>query len=262
MTLRPLPVACAAFALLSAPVLGVTNPIVRKVIGQASAAAHTALPAGTTFSTGRRSRSEPGLGRAIARVGENADVQTTPGGLALRQGATLMASDPATFRRTVEVRAPGYRLKVKGTVQVSYEPGRAMKVVVLDGTATVALDSLAGEFETLQPGQLLVINPSDSRLPEFVEIDLNRLAPPASWWAGGFGALDIAPGAWATLGVRPDNPATGWSDYSLRTPARDPASTVPVWTPSPLVVLEPGELVEWRSLYSQGAGHGGYAGSV
>ena len=166
--------------------------MVSKVFGKASAAANTALPPGTTFTTGPRSKSELALPRGVVRVGQKAEIETAPQGVVLRQGITLVASEPGRFRKTIEVRAPGYRLKVKGTVQVSFEPGRSLKVAVLEGTVVVALDSLMGEFESLHPGQMLIINPSDNRLPEPVEIDLQRLVATSGLLGGGFGELSTA----------------------------------------------------------------------
>src|SRR5689334_1410656 len=81
-------------------------------------------------------------------------------------------------------RAPGYRLKVKGTAQIAFEPGRALKVVALEGQVVIALDSVMGEFESLKPGQMLIINPSDNRLPEPVEVDLQRLVATSALMSG------------------------------------------------------------------------------
>ncbi|HEV7405091.1 MAG TPA: hypothetical protein VGO11_19260 [Chthoniobacteraceae bacterium] len=166
--------------------------VVHRVFGRASAPVDTALPPGAAFTTGAQSKSELTLPKGLARVGEHAAVETSAGGLALRQGVTLVASAPGQFRKTIEVRAPGYRLKVKGTVQVAFEPGRSLKVVVLEGNVTVALDSLAGEYESLRPGQMLVINPSDRRLPEPVEVDVQRLAATSTLVGKGFSELATA----------------------------------------------------------------------
>lgn len=170
-----------------------TPTTVRRVIGKASSAANTSLPVGTTFSTGARSKAELEARRGTVRLGEKAAVDVTAGGgLALRQGVTLVASKPGAFRKTIEVRAPGYHARVRGTAQISYEPGRVMKVVVLEGTVSVSLDSLAGEVEQLTPGQQLIINPSDNRLPEPVEVDLGRLVSTSQMVEGEFGKLSTA----------------------------------------------------------------------
>ncbi len=163
--------------------------VVRKVLGKASAPPHTVLPPGSVFTTGVGGKSELAVKRGIVRVGQRADLQATTRGLAVRQGITLVASEPGRFRKTIEVQVPGYKLQVSGTVQVAYEPGRALKVVVLEGSANVALDSFMGEFEVLRPGQMLVINPSDSRLPNPLEVDIQRLVATSGLIGGDWGPL-------------------------------------------------------------------------
>ena len=182
----------SALALLSTIALAEPAAVVSKVIGKASAPASTQLPAGSQFTTGARSKSEIAMKKGVVRVGENADLQTTTSGLVLRQGVTVVASQPGTFRSTIDVRAPGYRLKVKGTAQISFDPGRSLKVVVLEGSITISLDSLAGELETLRPGQMLVINPSDNRLPEPVEVNIERLVATSKLTSGELGELPTA----------------------------------------------------------------------
>ena len=168
------------------------SAVVRKVIGRASAPPNTPLEAGTNFATAARSKSELAVGPGLVRVGEKTDLQTTAKGLLLRQGISLVANPPGTFRKMIEVRTAGYRMKVRGTIQVAVVPGRSMKIVVLEGSATIALDSVAGEYETLSPGQMLIINPSDNRLPEPVEIDLQHLASTSALVGGELGALPTA----------------------------------------------------------------------
>ena len=171
-----------------------TSATVRRVIGRASSTPDTALAAGTKFTTGVRSKAELSSQRGVVRVGEKAELDVARGGgIALRQGVTLVASRPGAFRKTIEVRAPGYRARVRGTAQIAYDPGRSLKVVVLEGTVTVSLDSLSGEFETLTPGQQLIINPSDNKLPEPVEIDVARLVSTSQMVGGQFGALATQP---------------------------------------------------------------------
>jgi hypothetical protein len=165
---------------------------VRKVLGAASAPPQTALPPGTLFSTGLRSKSELASRRGVVRVGEQAEVHALSTGVALSRGTTVVASEPKGLRKTIEVRAPGYRMQVKGTVQIAFDPGRTLKIAVLEGQVTVALDSVLGEFESLTPGQMLIINPSDHRLPEPVDIDVQRLAATSALVSGELGALSTA----------------------------------------------------------------------
>ncbi len=196
MRLLRLPFALAAFNALGFTAFAATehSVTVQRVFGKASSKPETTLAEGAKFTTGTGGKAELASRRGVVRVGEKAELDMArSGGIALRQGVTLVASNPGAFRKTIEVRAPGYRARIRGTAQIAYDPGRALKVVVLEGEVTVSLDSLAGEFETLTPGQQLIINPSDNRLPEPVEIDLGRLVATSQMVNGQFGALATQP---------------------------------------------------------------------
>jgi hypothetical protein len=158
------------------------------VVGKASAPAHAKLDEGQHFSTGARSSSQVSLEKGFARIGSEAAMQVvTPKGLSLEKGVMLIGSDPARRRAAVTVNAPGYKMVVKGTALVAYYPGKYVKITVLEGKLRVSLQSLAGEVETLEPGQMLIINPSDQRLPAPVEVDLNRLVTTCQLLGGPLG---------------------------------------------------------------------------
>lgn len=149
---------------------------VQLVKGRTSAPVGDHLQAGDSFSTQSHSQSQVGLNRSFFRVGSDSQVQLQKSQrLTLEKGVMLVGSGQGWGRDMVEVNVPGYRMKVRGSVQIAYYPGRYLKVTVLEGKVTVALQSLTGEFEELQPGQMLIINPSDKRLPEPVEVDLSRI---------------------------------------------------------------------------------------
>ena len=164
---------------------------VRFVEGTASAPVNTVLRDGLTFATSLKSKSEVSLSRGFFRVGSDTEVQVvTSNNLSLEKGIMLAGSDPARFRRTpVNVTAPGYKMELKGTAQIAYYPGHYVKITVLEGKVRVALQSLTGEWITLEPGQMLMINPSDKRLPEPVEVDINRLAATSQLIGGAFAEL-------------------------------------------------------------------------
>ena len=164
---------------------------VQAVNGKASAPVNAELKAGDKFSTGGHSKSQVGLGKGFFRVGSDTGVQVvTSNHLSLEKGIMLAGSNPSRFwRPTVTVNAPGYKMQVRGTAQIAYYPGHYVKITVLEGKVQVALQSLTGEFETLEPGQMLIINPSDKRLPEPVEVDIGRLAATSQLTGGGLGTL-------------------------------------------------------------------------
>lgn len=152
------------------------DAVVKLVLGTASAKTHSALPHGTTFSTGKKSRSEVALKSGLFRTGSDTAVKITDDDkLDLQKGLTLVASKPRLIRGSLSVNTPTHAIKVRGTAQIYYDPGRSIRVVALEGQVTVALHSLRGESVTLRRGQELIIHPTEKLLPTPVEVDLNRL---------------------------------------------------------------------------------------
>lgn len=183
-------------------VTGATGADVQFVKGKASAPQGAQLQAGDTFATRNKSQSQVGMKKSFFRVGSDSQVRLEKGQkIVMEKGVMLVGSDPGRGRETVEVNVPGYRMKVRGSVQIAYYPGQYLKVTVLEGKVTVALQSLAGEFEELEPGQMLIINPSDKRLPEPVEVDLGRIIATSQLIASPLGSpstkglMDAASGA-------------------------------------------------------------------
>ena len=164
---------------------------VQLVVGKASAPVNAVLADGEKFSTGADSKSQVGLKKGFFRVGSETGVQVvTSNHLSLEKGIMLAGSNPGRlWRSPVTVNAPGYKMEVRGTVQVAYYPGHYIKITVLEGRVRVGLQSLTGEWETLEAGKMLIINPSDKRLPEPVEVDIGRLAATSKLIGGAFGEL-------------------------------------------------------------------------
>jgi len=149
---------------------------VEAVKGGASAKTAQSLPAGSSFTTKKSSQSQIRLDKGFVRLGSNSQLQVGKDDqVNLKQGVMMVGSDGAKRRGTVKVTAPGYNFQVQGTALIAYQPGSYIKITVLEGRIRVALQSLLGEFETIEAGQMLVINPADKRLPDPVEVDLNRL---------------------------------------------------------------------------------------
>ena len=102
-----------------------TGAVVRLVVGTASAKASTTLASGSTFSTGKKSRSELALANGLVRTGSDTQLGVVgPDAVELRKGLALIASNPKFFRGSVQVSAPGYAMKVRGTAQVYYRRPR------------------------------------------------------------------------------------------------------------------------------------------
>lgn len=161
---------------------------VEAVKGGASARTAETLGTGATFATKKSSQSQLRLNKGFVRLGSNSQVQLgKEDQVQLKEGVMMVGSDGAKKRESVKVTAPGYSFNVQGTALIAYSPGSYIKITVLEGRIRVALQSLLGEFVTLEAGQMLVINPADKRLPDPVEVDLNRLVSTSQLTTGALG---------------------------------------------------------------------------
>lgn len=162
--------------LVAVPTLNAADAVVKLVVGSASHTANASVPSGRTFSTGKKSRSELALEGGTVRTGSDTSLHvSSANAVTLQKGIALVASKPKLFRGSVQVSTPGHDMKVRGTAQIYYDPGHSVRVVALEGSVTVSLNSVRGEQLTLKRGQELIINPVDKQLPTPVEVDLNRL---------------------------------------------------------------------------------------
>ncbi len=156
--------------------------------GAASAKAAQSLPPGSSFTTNKSSQGQIRLDKGFVRLGSNSQLQMGKDDqVNLKEGVMMIGSEGAKKRGLIKVTAPGYKFQVLGTVLIAYQPGSYIKITVLEGTVRVALQSLFGEFISLEAGQMLVINPADKRLPDPVEVDLNRLVTTSLLTAGSLG---------------------------------------------------------------------------
>jgi hypothetical protein len=156
--------------------------------GAASAKAAQSLPPGSSFTTNKSSQGQIRLDKGFVRLGSNSQLQMGKDDqVNLKEGVMMIGSEGAKKRGLIKVTAPGYKFQVLGTVLIAYQPGSYIKITVLEGNVRVALQSLFGEFISLEAGQMLVINPADKRLPDPVEVDLNRLVTTSLLTAGSLG---------------------------------------------------------------------------
>ncbi|TLD72843.1 hypothetical protein FEM03_01865 [Phragmitibacter flavus] len=93
----------------------------------------------------------------------------------LRKGA-LLVDDTAGFAgRGTLVETTEATASVKGGSFVAeYQEGGYLKIIGIAGKVVVTSKSLFAEFIELNPGKMLIISPSEKKLPEPVDIDLQR----------------------------------------------------------------------------------------
>lgn len=176
---------CLPFFALCQPLSSAT---VEAVKGAASARSAQTVAPGQAFTTRKSSQSQLRLDKGFVRLGSSSEVQVgKEDAVHLKEGVMMVGSSGQKKRQTVKVSAPGYSFQVQGTALIAYYPGQYIKITVLEGRIRVALQSLLGEFETIEAGQMLVINPADKRLPDPVEVDLNRLVTTSQLTTGSLG---------------------------------------------------------------------------
>lgn len=164
----------------SSPSLLQAVPVVRVVAGKVNLPRSNGGDDGVALQTRSKSASEVTMDTGVVRAGSNTSLRASGRDhVTLDQGLALVASKPKFFRPAVSVETAGHRMQVKGTAQIYHEPGKALRVVVIEGRMSIALQSLSRERVTLRAGQMLVINPVEPALPEPLDIDLDRLVSTA-----------------------------------------------------------------------------------
>lgn len=163
-----------------APGHGFGKPVARRVAGQT-----TVSHDGTALKTRSKSAGEVALDNGVVRAGSNTSLRAEGrDSVTLDQGLAVVASNPRFFRPSVSVQTPQHRFQVRGTAQIYHEPGKSLRVVVIEGRMSISLQSLSREKITLRAGEMLVINPVETALPEPMDIDIDRLVSTAQLLAG------------------------------------------------------------------------------
>ena len=151
------------------------------------------LQAGSEINTGNKSKLQLSLhGGGIVRAGSKteAELGANESSLSLKKGLVLASTTGVTLgRQSLKVETPEATASVKGTMQVAYQPKTYLKVTCLEGTVSIKLRAVLGEFVSLKAGQMVIINPADKGLPEPVDVDLNELAQTSALLAGDFPPL-------------------------------------------------------------------------
>jgi ferric-dicitrate binding protein FerR (iron transport regulator) len=158
---------------------------VRLLVSQAAprpASLNDNVTDGTAIHTGAGSRAEltfPDL--TITRVGANSIFSFEQGGRSVdvESGAILLCVP----KNSGDARVHGDVLTVGitgTTLLFESHPGSYNKLIILEGAARVALRSHPAQAVFVRAGQILVVQSGATRLPNPVEIDLDRLMKTAT----------------------------------------------------------------------------------
>jgi hypothetical protein len=129
----------------------------------------------TAVRTGSDSRAEfTFTDRTLARLGANSVLDLSEGEFDLANGSMLLylpkSSGGATINTAAATAAGG-----SFTAMAEYRPKSWVKFIVLEGHASVSLKHHPGKTRALRAGQMIMVHPSATKLPEPQDVDLSEL---------------------------------------------------------------------------------------
>jgi len=130
---------------------------------------------GTAVRTGSDSRAELAFtDRTLTRLGANSVLSFGEGEFYLANGSMLLylpKSSGGARIKTAVATAAGASF----TAMAEYRPKSWIKFIVLEGHASVSLKHHAGETRSLRAGQMIMVRPGATKLPEPQDVDLSEL---------------------------------------------------------------------------------------
>ena len=132
---------------------------------------------GTAVRTGDESRTELTFSdQTLARLGANTLFSFNEGTRKLDLGGGAMLLRVPKGAGGATVRTAAVTAAITGTtVLLEYHPKAYIKFISLEGTARLYLKGRLGESVLIKPGQMLIVKPDAKRLPDPVDVDLDRL---------------------------------------------------------------------------------------
>lgn len=132
---------------------------------------------GTAVRTGEDSRTELTFSdQTLARLGANTLFSFNEGTRRLDLGGGAMLLRVPKGAGGATVRTAAVTAAITGTtVLLEYHPKAYIKFISLEGTARLYMKGRLGESVLIKPGQMLIVKPDAKRLPDPVDVDLDRL---------------------------------------------------------------------------------------
>jgi hypothetical protein len=135
------------------------------------------LRADEQIVTGKDSRAELVLidGTLIRMSsGTMLGIDSNTGNLKLGRGALLIQTPQGADSKIITTERVSFEAKNNAAL-VEYNPGSYAKFITLTGTARASINNRFGEWIPVDTGKMLILPPGSTRLPEPVDVDLNRL---------------------------------------------------------------------------------------
>jgi FecR protein len=129
----------------------------------------------TAVRTGSDSRAElTFMDRTLARLGANSVLSFGEGAFDLANGSILLylpKSSGGARINTAVATAAGASF----TAMAEYRPKSWIKFIILEGRGSVSLKHHPGEIRALRAGQMIMVRPGATKLPEPQDVDLSEL---------------------------------------------------------------------------------------
>ena len=132
---------------------------------------------GTAVRTGEESRTELTFtDQTLARLGANTIFTFDEGTRNLELGGGVMLLRVPKNAGGAEIHTSAVSAAITGTtVMLEYHPNAYIKFIVLEGTGRIFRKDHVGESVLVHAGQMLIVNPKGTTLPDPVDVDLKRL---------------------------------------------------------------------------------------
>ncbi|MFH1067971.1 MAG: FecR family protein, partial [bacterium] len=146
-------------------------------LGERKAKVQDVVQGKASLNTGVQSRAEMMFDdKTLARIGANTSFSFEQGtrNMDLKYGTMLLQVPKDAGGATI--RTAAVTAAITGTtILIEYNPGHHTKVIVLEGTLRLYLKNQLGESVLIQPGQMILLDPNATVLPEPVDVDIKRL---------------------------------------------------------------------------------------
>ena len=146
---------------------------------------------GTAVRTGTESRAELTFtDQTLARLGANTIFSFTKGTRNLELGGGAMLLRVPKDAGGAQINTAAVTAAITGTtVMLEYHPNAFIKFIILEGTGRIFRNDRVGESVLVHAGQMLIVNPKGTKLPEPVDVDLDRLIKTSSLLSNDFAPL-------------------------------------------------------------------------
>ncbi|HEY3662568.1 MAG TPA: FecR domain-containing protein, partial [Chthoniobacterales bacterium] len=146
---------------------------------------------GAAVRTGEESRAELTFtDRTLARLGANTIFTFNEGTRDLELGGGAMLLQVPKSAGGARIKTSLVTAAITGTtIMLEYHANAFIKFIVLEGTGRIFRNNKVGESVLIHAGQMLIVNPAGTTLPEVVDVDIKRLKKTAALISGKFAPL-------------------------------------------------------------------------